>query len=373
MPDDFTLINNGNGDVSLGVVTNLMVSGYAKFGTERGTLFSPDGDQQISGSLITYRSMSGRGGIVSGNPAASNYLVGAFIRGSSPSGDAFLDASSYDYALLGSGLLLGPIRIQNPANAGATVYSEIDVIAPKLAAGGQQASDELPGRVLAIVGSGVFQGPSLFTGRPSAPGDAVHMAIPLYCPGTGGPPAGASRVLSSGELTVGGSYRIHSQTTLSGAVNTSSPIPVYSYDVPAHTISPTGGLEVEWFGHYVNNTAGQQDLSVTVTFGGADVAQLTLSGIAAHAGERAFTGRSRLTGAGSGGAQVGMTTAAVSTPATTSGIGSGITGGGVAVTSTTLYCAVDSTSLQTFMLKLQHGNVDPQLRVYVYNVMTRKL
>lgn len=372
MPEDVTIVNVG-GDVALGVVTNLVVSGYGAFGGARGSLFSPEGNLQISGSLITYQEMFGRGGVQAGDMAGTGYAKGSFLRGSTPPSDPFIASQGLDYVLLGSGLQLGsfwsqgPMLVQ-PLTATDTAMVVMPVLALKLGAGVLAPVDAW--RTYAFVGSGFLSGQLTIEPRVGYPLDNMNVrGMPLMI----GPDfSGGNRVMSSGELAAGGSYRLHSQTSVVGAVNTIVATPVYTHDAPANTIGTDGGVEMEWFGHYLNNTQGQQDLYVSVLFGGVQT-MLTLSGIPANAAERAFSGRARYTGAGSTGAQVSTHRAAVDAPATTSGIGSGVSVGGVAVTATNLYFAIDSTSAQELRLSLQHGNADPQLRAYVYNVMTRKL
>lgn len=361
--EDVSIINR-NGIEVLGIITNLVCSGYAKFGGDSGSLFAPEGNLQISGTLVTYNNVFARGGLYvdvmdfSGGP---ENLRGAFIRGSADSGSPTIDAAGVRFFVAGSGQILGPLEV-NRFISGNGIFNNTDA-----------ASHESTGINFATVGSGYFQGPMTFAGRADCPNDNVQIAIPLRVGNVASVGLGPSRVMASGEWAAGGMVRtLDAQTAMVGADNANGAT-IYQYQVLSGVLGTKGGIEVEWFGHYLNNTGAPHTFAVSVAYGAAIFCTATLSGIAASVNARALSGRALINAAGSTTAQRGMLTCALDVPSTVSGVGmSGASGQAVVVTNP--YLAVHTNGPpQDVQITFAHDGTDPQLRAFAYNVTTRKL
>lgn len=339
MPENVTIINNG-GDVSLGVITNLVCSGYAKFGGDSGSLFAPGGDLQISGSLITYTNVFGRGGLYAGNPQGTNYSHGAFLRGGAPSGDDLFDSIGLDYALLGSGLMAGDVVMQPGQYPNATARVAMPLVAT-----------------------------SVWANSTASNSAEVN---------------GSDRVMSSGELSQSVFPRGVSNPLFVSHVADSDPNTkeLYSYSddgavesIPVRALSESHGITAQWFGQYRNQDTIPHSYGMMIYLAEQALISGTLSDIA-PLGTRAFHGSlTLLRGPDEGGLPRYnvLFQNAVDRPGTDNGVGVGSSStlsGAVSVAITNLNAPAYTVSGFTLRFVGSHGgttasNVNTLLHAFV--------
>lgn len=134
--------------------------------------------------------------------------------------------------------------------------------------------------------------------------------------------------------------------------NTTSEVTIYTFNVPANTLSTNKALRLEVQGDLLNNTASTETWTIRVKFGGTTIASYAPTTITVNATRRPWWLTSKIVAGNATNAQRAMTHVWLGTPQANGNIGGDLTHDAAGRHDA---LAIDSTAQQTLAVTVQHS------------------
>jgi len=159
--------------------------------------------------------------------------------------------------------------------------------------------------------------------------------------------------------------------TTATVANTTAATTVYTFSVPANTLSTNRAIVVEAIGDVLSNAGTTPTLTVALTYGGTTFASAAISAVlTASANRRALLTRATLSANNATNAQVGSGEVTILEPNTVSGTLSSVFTCYVGMHNA---LTVDSTAAQTLAMTLTHNIADANISARVFTVQVMLL